>query len=163
MQMSEENKDLTPQQQDEWNKLLVRRRLNTKEDLKQWLLNYLDVDLADCIVSRYATSTPLDMVWDIYSFCSKTDNADEEPLSTFYIAGRGSQKTLSSAVLAILLPLHFKRGVVHLGGTEDQANRAYAYFKKFVGKPYIKPFLQDAPKISKTIFVVEGEEVEIEI
>lgn len=124
-------------------------------------MTFLDVDLADCVVSRYATSTPLDMVWDIYQFC--VNDTNDEPLSTFYIAGRGSQKTLSSAVLAILLPLHFSRGIVHLGGTEDQANRHYAYFKKFANKKYIKPYLKEDPKISKSTFIVEGNEVEIEI
>lgn len=153
--------DLTPQEQDEFSRALVCQRLKTKEDLKHWLLYYLDVDLADCIVSRFATSTPLDMVYDIYKFCDSKDI--DEPLSTFYIAGRASQKTLSSAVLAVLLPLHFGRGVVHFGGTEDQANRAYSYFKKFVNKPYIKGYLIDKPKISKTIFKVNGSEVEVEI
>lgn len=153
--------ELTPQERHEFSKALVRQRFNNKEDLKYWLLHYLQVDLADCIVSRYATSTPLDMVWDIYQFCADTIN--DEPLSTFYIAGRGSQKTLSAAVLAVLLPLHFGRGVVHLGGTEDQANRAYSYFKKFVGKPYIVDYIKDTPKISKTTFIVAGNEVDIEI
>jgi len=153
--------ELTPQERHEFSKALVRQRFNRKEDLKYWLMHYLQVDLADCIVSRYATSTPLDMVWDIYQFCANEET--DEPLSTFYIAGRGSQKTLSSAVLAVLLPLHFGRGIVHLGGTEDQANRAYSYFKKFVGKPYISDYLKDVPKISKTTFIVAGNEVDVEI
>jgi len=153
---------LTAQEKHEFSKAFVCQRLNTKEDLKHWLIYYLDVDLADCMVSRYATSTPLDMVWDLYKFCVEKDS-DSEPLSTFYIAGRGSQKTLSCAVLQILLPLHFKRGMVHLGGTEDQANRAYSYFKKFVNKPYISDYLIDKPKISKTTFLVDGQEIDVEI
>lgn len=160
--MSVEITELTPQERHEFSLALVTQRLKTKEDLKYWLQYFLDVDLADCKVSRYSTSTPLDMVWDIYQFCA-SDNPDEDPLSTFYIAGRASQKTLSCAVLQILLPLHFCRGVVHLGGTEDQANRAYSYFKKFANKPYIKDFLTDAPKISKTSFMVNGKEIDIEI
>lgn len=160
--MSDAITELTPQERHEFSLALVRQRLKTKEDLKYWLQYFLDVDLADCKVSRYATSTPLDMVWDIYQFCAN-DAKSEEPLSTFYIAGRASQKTLSCAVLQILLPLHFGRGVVHLGGTDDQANRAYSYFKKFANKMYIKDYLQADPKISKTIFMVGGKEVEIEI
>lgn len=153
--------ELTPQEREAFSKALVTQRFNCKDDLKFWLLGYLQVDLADCIVSRYSTSTPLDMVWDIYQFCANETN--DEPLSTFYIAGRSSQKTLSAAVLAVLLPLHFGRGVVHLGGTEDQANRAYSYFKKFVNKPYISEYLKEQPKISKTTFIVNGVEVDIEI
>ena len=153
--------DLTEQEREEYSRILVRSIPNTKEELGNWLRAFLDVDLADCVVSRHSTSTPLDMVWDLVQFCR--DDKNEDPLSTFYIAGRGSQKTLSSAVLAIILPLWFKRGIVHLGGTEDQANRAYAYFRKFVNRPFIKDYLKDVPKISKTIFIVDGQEVEVEI
>lgn len=148
--MSDDINELTAQERHEFSIALVRQRLQSKEDLRLWCLYYLDVDLADCIVSRYANSTPLDMVWDLYLFCANDTN--EEPLSTFYIAGRGSQKTLSCAVLQVLLPLHFARGIVHLGGTEDQAHRAYAYFKRFITRPYIKDYLYGDPKISKTIF-----------
>jgi hypothetical protein len=152
---------LTQEEEDAYYSRLVLQRLTSREDLKNWILGFLDVDLADCKVSRYATSTPLDMTWEIYEFCANQTNDD--PMTIMFIAGRGSQKTLSCAVLQILLPLHFGRGVVHLGGTEDQANRAYSYFKKFVNRKYIKNFLKDDPKISKTSFVVNSKEVDIEI
>lgn len=142
-------------------RLLLMSRLKSRDQLRQWCKFFIDVDLADCIVSRFATTTPLDMVWEIYQFCA--NESHQEPQSYFYIAGRGSQKTLSCAVLQVLLPLHFGRGVVHYGGTEDQANRAYNFFKTFVSKPYIRPFLKEDPKISVTTFLIGGKEVQIEI
>lgn len=152
---------LTPQEQDEFSKILVVQKLRSKEQLKYWLKYFLDVDLIDTKVSRFATSTPLDFVWDIYEFCLNDKN--EEPLSLFGIAGRGSQKTLGAAVLQVILPLHFKRGVVHLGGTDAQANRAYNYFRKFALRQYIKPYLVGEPKISRSEFNVGGKIVENEI
>lgn len=142
-------------------KVLLRQRLVTKEQLRLWLIRYLGVDLADCTVSRFATSNPLDMVWDIYQFCA--DDTRDEPIDLRYIAGRASQKTLSLAALKVLLPLHFKRPVVHFGGTVAQAKRAYTYFKKFVMRPYVRDHLKSEPTQQKTIFVVDGEEIEIEI
>lgn len=140
---------------------LLLKRLTSREQLRLWLITYLGVDLADCTVSRFSTSNPLDMVWDIYQICA--DDKLESPIDLRYIAGRASQKTLSLAALQVLLPLHFKRPVVHFGGTVDQARRAYTYFKKFVMRPYIKEFLKDEPTQQKTIFLVDGEEIEVEI
>jgi hypothetical protein len=151
---------LSPDQRDEILRALVTKRLTTREDLSMWLLFFLGVDLADCTVSRFATSNPLDMVWSIYQFWA--DKTVEHPLSTFYIAGRASQKTLSCAVLQVLLPLHFGVGVVHFGGTKDQAGRAYEYFKKFVSRPYIRGYLKDEPTQTKTLFNIAGIDEEVE-
>lgn len=153
--------DLSPSDRDKMITMLAVQRLQSKQDLNNWLNFFLDVDLADCVVSRFSTSTPLDMVWDIYQFCC--DTTTEDPMTSMYVAGRASQKTLSAGVLQVLLPLHFKRCVVHFGGTKDQANRAYSYFKKFVSRPYIKNFLKDDPTQSKTSMIIDGVEVDVEI
>lgn len=152
--LSEVEKDAVAQ-------VLLFQRLQTKEQLKLWLQFFLGVDLADCVVSRFANSSPLDMVWDIYQFCA--DEKNEEPADYRYIAGRASQKTLSLAALKVLLALHFRRPVVHFGGTLPQAKRAYTYFKKFVMRPYVKSYLKSEPTQQKTTFTVGGEEVDIEI
>lgn len=153
--------NLTKEERDAVSKVLLFQRLTDKQQLALWLKFFLGVDLADCIVSRFATSSPLDMVWDIYQFCANDGN--EEPRDVRYIAGRSSQKTLSLAALKVLLPLHFKRSVVHLGGTKAQAKRAYTYFKKFVNRPYVRDQLKDEPIQEKTVFVVGGDEIEVEI
>lgn len=152
---------LTQEERDQTCKDLVRMSVTSREDLKHWCQFYLNVDLADCIVSRFADSSPLDMVWEVYKFCMDTLN--EEPLSIMYVAGRASQKTLAAAVLQVIIPLHFGRNVVHLGGTKDQARRAYHYFKKFVSRRYVKDLLVSEPTQLKSTFNVEGEEVDVEI
>ncbi|MCS7092612.1 MAG: hypothetical protein NZM26_04640 [Patescibacteria group bacterium] len=153
--------NLSEAERDAVSKALVLKRLTSKEQLRFWILYYLDVDLADQVVSRFSTSSPLDMVWDIYQFCA--DESNDEPRDYRYIAGRASQKTLALAVLKVLLPLHFGRPVVHFGGTVAQAKRAYTYFKKFVMRPYIKDFLKSDPTQEKTILLVNGKELEVEI
>lgn len=152
---------LPPDKQEEIKRILLFKRIETKEDLRLWLLYFLEVDLADCTVSRFATSNPLDMVWDIYQFWC--DDKVEKPMSIYYIAGRSSQKTLSMACLQILLPLHFGISVVHFGGTSEQAQRAYDYFNKFVAKPYIKDYLKSDPTQKETVFILNEKEVKVEI
>ncbi len=152
---------LTEAEQDAVTRLLLFQKLQNKEQLRLWLIKFLDVDLADQTISRFATSNPLDMVWDIYQFCA--DDKNDEPLDLRYIAGRASQKTLSLAALKVILPLHFKRSVVHFGGTVTQAKRAYTYFKKFVMRPYVRDYLKSEPTQQKTLFMIDGEEIEIEI
>ena len=122
---------------------------------------FLGVDLADCTVSRFATSNPLDMVWQIYQFWR--DNTVKKPMIIYFIAGRSSQKTLSMACLQVILPLHFGIGVVHFGGTSEQATRAYNYFNNFVSKPYVKDYLESEPTQKQTLFNVNGERVAVEI
>lgn len=152
---------LTPEQREEVVRALVTKRLESKEDLKFWLLHFLAVDLADCTVSRFSTSNPLEMVWDVYQFWA--NQSIDSPLTTFYIAGRASQKTLSCAVLQVLLPLHFGIGVVHFGGTKDQASRAYDYFKKFITRPYVKDYLKEEPTQQKTLINLNGNEIKVQI
>lgn len=147
--------------EEELAKHFVRQRLTSKENLQNWLKGYLQVDLADCTVSRYATANPLEMVWQIYQLCANDSNA--HPVDLRYIAGRASQKTLALAALQILLPLHFKRSVVHFGGTVAQANRAYDYFRTFVTKPYIRDYLSGEPTQKKTDLLIDGTTVTVEI
>jgi hypothetical protein len=147
--------------QEDMTRLLLIKRLETKEDLKMWLQLFLEVDLADCTVSRFATSNPLDMVWQIYKFWC--DDTVKKPMTIYFIAGRSSQKTLSMACLQVLLPLHFGVGVVHFGGTSEQATRAYDYFNGFVSKPYVKEYLKDEPTQKQTVFTVHGNDVVVQI
>lgn len=148
-------------QHDDLARKMLRVPLKSREDLKNWLLGYLGVDLADCVVSRYADKTPLDMVWDIYQLCMDEHNLYPKDLR--YIAGRSSQKTLSLAALQILLPLHFKRSVVHFGGTVKQAKRAYTYFRSFVTRPYIREYLVSEPTQNETVLMIDGEKITVEI
>lgn len=152
---------LTPEEKVLLCKDIVRMRCRTREALKDWCIYFMNVDLADCVVSRFSDSNPLDMVWEIYQLCA--DDHRDEPVSLMFIAGRASQKTLAAAVLQVILPLHFGRAVVHLGGTKDQARRAYLYFRKFVSRPYLRDFLLSDPTQSKTTFSVDNEEVDVEI
>lgn len=152
---------LSAEEKESVEKILLIQKLQDREQVRLWLIKYLGVDLANCTVSRFSTSNPLDMVWDVYSFCA--NNSNEEPIDLRYIAGRASQKTLSLACLKVLIPLHFKRPVVHFGGTKAQAKRAYTYFRKFVIRPHVKDYLKSEPTQEKTTFVVDGEEIEIEI
>ena len=44
---------LPGEERDKFIKALLKKRIKTREDLKNWLLFFLNVDLADCTVSRF--------------------------------------------------------------------------------------------------------------
>ena len=63
----------------------IRRQLlltpcKSKKALYNWFKVYLEVDLFDQTVSRFASSNPMDFAWDIYSFCMWNKEYQENPV-----------------------------------------------------------------------------------
>jgi len=133
-------------------KLLRDTSLKSKEDLKNWLLYWLNIDLPDCIVdSEYSDCTPLDMVWMVYESALYS-----QKLNNFlFIGNRGGSKTLSAAVIEFLLLIHDKRDVTHIGAIEKQAKRAYQYFQGFFRENAFKEFV-DRMVMEKTVVKDRG-------
>jgi len=124
----------------------------TREELKQWLLNFLDVDLPDCIVDKeHSNCTPFDMVWLIYNSALRT----QDITNALFIANRSGSKTFGAAVLEFLLLQHDKRSITHIGAIEKQAKRAYQYFQEFYRRDKFKDFV-DKMIMEKTIVKNRG-------
>ena len=70
---------------------LFFRTCKTRAELAAWIKVFLNLELPDHTVSRYADSNPLDIIWLIYKVCVLEKNPDdiEELLC---VAGRGSGK-----------------------------------------------------------------------
>ena len=58
-------------------KKLLLKKCNNRAEVKAWIKHFLNLDLPDTIVSRYATTTPLDIVYEIYKICVLNDNPDD--------------------------------------------------------------------------------------
>jgi hypothetical protein len=64
----------------------------TKEkDLKNFLKYFFDIQLPDCIVSRYADSSPFHSLWEMYEI-TVLNNNPQHINEIIYVAGRGSGK-----------------------------------------------------------------------
>lgn len=108
----------------------------SKEGLALWLRRFLGIDLPDTIVDPSSNSTPMDLVWEIYS--KALANNDPEFNSILAYAARESMKTLATAVIEVLCLLHLDRSGVHLAAIEQQSRKAQSYVKDFFNRPLLR-------------------------
>jgi hypothetical protein len=142
----------------------IKRKLlfvpcESKEHLRMWIKTYLNLDYDFDVIcddeQRHppSNSTPLDLLWEIYS--SAMDGKD--PDKTFFLAyaARDSYKTLTSAVLEVLCLFHLRRDVAHLAAVESQAANCQRYVENFLKQPVLRDFLTSKNK--RTIEVTKYE------
>ena len=145
----------------------------TKEEFKAWIKYFLNLELPDVTVSRYSDTNPLDAIWEVYSICVLKDNK-ENIKELLFVAGRGSGKTLGMAIAELMVLLHDKRDVAHVGAIQSQAERCYNYQKNFLYNKKIKPLVMppgvpeesrilEKANMSKSIFNIDGEKVTLEV
>ena len=122
--------------------IMLLEPCKTRDELNRWIRYHLGLDLPDTIVSRYADTNPLDVVWEVYKICVLKDNPDniEELL---YVASRGSGKTLGMAIAELLVMLHDQRSIAHVGAIMGQAKRCYEYQMGFMLNSRIKDILSN--------------------
>lgn len=122
----------------------------TKAHLHRWIKVYLDLDMPTDIVCdddlRHppSNSSPLDLIWEIYS--KALEGYDAKFTNILYFAARDSFKTLSAAVLEVLALVHLNRDVAHLAALEVQAKNCQNYVEKFLKKPVLRDFLTSKNK-----------------
>jgi len=152
---------------------LLLKPCKTKDELKAWIRHFLFLELPDCTVSRYSDTNPLQVIWEVYDICVNANNP-ENIKELLFVAGRGSGKTLGMAIAELMVLLHDKREVVHVGAIQNQAERCYAYQKNFLYNRKLKNLVtpQDIPEdqrilekanMSKSLFNVGGEKLTLEV
>ena len=135
--------------------LELRRRFlfrvcETKQELHDWVLTFIGLDLPDCIVDPDSNSSPMDMVYEMYT--KMREGTDEEFMRVLYYASRDSFKTLGAAVIEVLAMLHLNRNVAHMAAIQDQALKAQEYVKRAFRRPYIRDFVEgDNERITKIV------------
>lgn len=123
----------------------LRRRLlwepcDTKQELHDWCATFLGIDFPDHVVSRHSNSSPMDMIWEVYSLCRHSDpEAGAYHMLTY--AARTSYKTLAAAAIEVLAVLHLERDVAHMAAIESQAQKAQNYVRQMFRRPQIRPFV----------------------
>ena len=145
----------------------------TRDELKAWIKHFLLLELPDVTVSRFSDTNPLDVIWKVYDICVNKNNP-EQIKELLYVAGRGSGKTLGMAIAELMILLHDRRDVVHVGAIQNQAERCYAYQKNFLYSRKVKPLVLPAgvpedirilekANMSKSTFNVGGDKVTLEV
>jgi len=166
-------KKIKPKITIEQERSLLLKPCRTRDELKAWIKYFLSLELPDVTVSRYSDTNPLDVIWEVYNICVNKSN----PMNIkelLFVAGRGSGKTLGMAIAELMVLLHDKREVVHVGAIQNQAERCYAYQKNFLYNRKLKPLVtpSDIPEdkrilekanMSKSLFNIGGEKLTLEV
>ncbi|MFA5291589.1 MAG: hypothetical protein WC496_00995 [Phycisphaerae bacterium] len=134
---------------------LKRTRPRTKNDLKNYLKVFLDLDIGDVKICP-EHNTPMDYLWHCYN----SDFAGSASGDCVVWAGRGGGKTLLAAA-ATLLDSIFKPGCKTriLAGSETQAQRMYDYLLGFLREGF-ENFLAEPIHKNKCCFL-NGSDVEV--
>lgn len=120
--------------------------LNSAQEVKDWVRLYLGLELPLEITDPDSTSTPLDSVWQVYN-TFKHNTGDVNP-GYILMSCREGMKTVSVAILEVLLVLHFQLEVGHAAATEDQSSIALGYIEGFFMS--VQPLLDIAGWENKT-------------
>lgn len=115
------------------------RVCKTREELHDWILVYLGLDLPDCTVHPDSNSNPMEMVWEVYQ--KMLDGTDESFLRVLYYASRDSFKTLGAAVIEVLSILHCNRSAAHMAAIGEQALKSQEYVKRAFRRPFLRDFV----------------------
>src|ERR1017187_7095552 len=119
----------------EQQKKLLLTPCRSRQEVKNWIRYHLGpsgiTELPDVTVSRFSDTNPLDVIWEVYRICVLKNNPNDIK-DLLFVAGRGSGKTLGMAIAELMVLLHDKREVVHVGAILNQAERCYAYQKNFL-------------------------------
>jgi len=137
--MGDDSLPLSSRDETELRRKFLFRICKSKKELHDWVAVFLGLDLPDGIVDQNSTSSPMSMVWEMYS--KMLEGTDESFMRVLYYASRDSFKTLSAAVIEVLAMLHCNRNVAHMAAIQDQALKAQEYVKRSFRRPYIRDFV----------------------
>ena len=120
---------------------LERRTLfapcETTDALSRWIRVFLGFDLPDTLIDPESTSTPMDLVWEIYNEARQKEPKFDTILG---YACREGIKTLAAAILEVLALFHLGRSNAHLAAIEQQAQKCAAYVRDFLARPHLRDF-----------------------
>jgi len=110
----------------------------SKEQLKDWIHIFLDIDFPVGTIDPDSNSSPVEWLYDAY--CAVRDNlGGSQPVFVVY-SSRESYKTLSCATFEVICMVHFEITVAHMAAIEPQSRKAVQYITSFMKKidPYLK-------------------------
>ena len=132
-------KALTLEQKQEMAELMLTP-LEDASGIKDWARMFLDLELPLEITDPNSTSSPLDAIFQVYD-TARRNGGDVTP-GFILMSCREGMKTVSVAILELLLMLHFSLTVAHGAATEEQSHVAIGYINDFLAK--IEPLLEVA-------------------
>jgi len=169
MAKSRAKKTLTRQQLE----TMLLTPCKTEQELKNFIKYFMELELPDQKVSRYADSDPFHMIWEMYDICVNKNNP-KNIQELLYVAARGSGKTLGAAIAELVIILHDQRDTAHVGAILSQAKRCYNYQQKFLLNKKMRPILMppdiaeesrilEKTNMEKSVFNIGSEKIALEV
>lgn len=110
----------------------------SKEQLRDWIFTFLDIDFPVGNIDPESNSSPVEWLYEAY--CAVRDNlGGTKPVFVVY-SSRESYKTLSCAAFEVIVMVHFQITVAHMAAIEPQSKKAVQYITSFMKK--IRPYLE---------------------
>ena len=117
---------------------LLFEHLNSAEEVRDWVMLFLGLEIPLDIVDPDSTSSPLDAIYQVYR--TFRDNSGDKNPGYILMSCREGMKTVSVSILEILLLLHFQLDIGHAAAVETQAAVNLQYIEGFMLN--IQPLLE---------------------
>lgn len=129
------------------------QKCESKRALHKWIKLFLGLDMPDCIVCEESSASPMDMIWTVYKAAL---TGDPKMASQLYFASRDSFKTLSAAIIEVLMLVHFRRTASHMGAIIQQSKKCYDYFQKFFRRPVLNKIVKEKDTMERTELILDS-------
>jgi len=121
----------TEEEKKELGKIMLQP-LNSAEELKDWIMFFLGLDMPMGHVDPDSNSSPVEAMWEIYNTIRL--NTGEENPGYIMLSAREGYKTLSASILEVLLMIHFEMTIAHMAAIKDQSAKSVKYINYFFSK-----------------------------
>lgn len=111
---------------------LMFQKLSSAQELKDWIMFYLGLDMPMGSVDPDSNSSPVDAMWEIYDNI-RQNKGDEIP-GYIMLSARECYKTLGASILETILMLHFEVTIAHMAAIQAQSAKAVQYINYFFAK-----------------------------
>lgn len=130
---------LTNEEKKQYSELLFAP-LSSAQEVKDWVMAFLGLELPLEITDPDSTSSPLDAIWQVYN-AFRTNSGDVNP-GYILLSCREGMKTVSVAILETLLMLHYQIEIAHAAAIESQSSVGLTYISEFIAK--VQPLMEFA-------------------
>ncbi len=104
----------------------------SKEELRDWILTFLDIDFPSGWVDPESNSSPIDWMYEAYAYIR--DGRKKRTPSIVVYSARECYKTLSMSCYEFVVMCHFGVTVSHMAAIKNQSEKAVSYVTAYLRK-----------------------------
>lgn len=134
---------------------------HSKEELRDWILTFLDIDFPCGWIDPESNSSPIDWMYQAYAYIR--DGRKKRTPSMVVYSARECYKTLSMSCFEFVVMCHFGVTVSHMAAIKNQSEKAVSYVSTYLRKcrkfiEYLGRNIDSAAKSHIKITETDGDE-----